>query len=114
MQCFAHPQNPAVGVCKACAKGVCASCAIPVTYGIACSESCKDFAERLTQLQIVNLGNSGIYKAQRFIQPAASLLLVAIGAYFSYKYPADALGWMFVILGGGIFIAQVLAGRRKT
>lgn len=37
MECFAHPDSGAVGVCKSCGKGACRLCAIPVTRGLDCS-----------------------------------------------------------------------------
>jgi hypothetical protein len=42
MKCFYHPESDAVGVCKACSKGVCTECAVDVGNGLACKEQCED------------------------------------------------------------------------
>ncbi|MBI5933960.1 MAG: hypothetical protein HY867_09655 [Chloroflexi bacterium] len=36
MNCFNHPDVPAVGVCKTCQKGLCIVCAYDLGNGIAC------------------------------------------------------------------------------
>ena len=35
MRCFYHPEREAVGLCKACSKGLCTSCAVDLGHGIA-------------------------------------------------------------------------------
>lgn len=52
MECFAHSNSNAIGVCKSCGKGVCRVCAISVTRGLACSAECKPFAESLSKTQL--------------------------------------------------------------
>jgi hypothetical protein len=36
LNCFYHPQVPAVGICKYCQKGLCTECAVDLGHGIAC------------------------------------------------------------------------------
>ena len=36
MNCFNHPDIPAVGICKYCQRGLCKDCAIDSGCGIAC------------------------------------------------------------------------------
>ena len=36
MVCFYHPERPAVGLCKACQRGLCAECAAQVGESLAC------------------------------------------------------------------------------
>ncbi len=40
MNCFEHEASPALGLCKACSKGVCRQCARVEESGIFCSEKC--------------------------------------------------------------------------
>jgi hypothetical protein len=47
MNCFSHPDVPAVGICKSCHKGLCVECAAEVTNGIACKDRCEPEAEAL-------------------------------------------------------------------
>ncbi|QDU20578.1 hypothetical protein [Urbifossiella limnaea] len=42
MNCFAHQAAPAVGICRACGKGVCAACAADTGAGLACPGACED------------------------------------------------------------------------
>jgi uncharacterized membrane protein YeaQ/YmgE (transglycosylase-associated protein family) len=38
MRCFNHRDNEAVGVCKACSRGLCADCAVESDSGLACRD----------------------------------------------------------------------------
>jgi hypothetical protein len=37
VNCFNHPDVPAIGFCKYCQKGLCKECAVDLGHGIACS-----------------------------------------------------------------------------
>jgi hypothetical protein len=50
MNCFNHPDVPAVGICKACQKGLCMECAIDLGHGIACKNHRED-VEMLNTIQ---------------------------------------------------------------
>ena len=106
MECFAHEGKAAVALCKNCARGICRTCAIPVTNGLACSKECAPIAESLTQLQLTSIRNTGLYRSQRWFQGIAALALAALGAGFAYNYPRNYLGWVF--LGAGILIGAVI------
>ncbi len=45
MECFAHPEVPAVGICCSCGKGVCRSCVQDLSFAIACSAVCAQECE---------------------------------------------------------------------
>ncbi len=47
MNCFNHTEVAAVGICKSCYKGLCPECAIELTDGIACANSCASKVEEL-------------------------------------------------------------------
>jgi len=102
MECFIHPNVPAVGLCKSCGKGVCHSCALPVERGLACSEACKPFAESLSQLQVTSIRNIGLYSVQRFVQPLLALVFLVTGFYLFSVYPSDAFTW-FILAAGAVF-----------
>ncbi|UXY17263.1 hypothetical protein N8I74_09715 [Chitiniphilus purpureus] len=38
MNCFNHPEKHAVGICKACQRGLCPDCAADLGHGLACKE----------------------------------------------------------------------------
>ena len=41
MHCFYHSDVDAVGLCKACGKGLCRPCAVDLGEGLACQNSCE-------------------------------------------------------------------------
>lgn len=41
MNCFNHPDKPAIGLCKSCCKGLCGDCAAIVPNGLACRNACE-------------------------------------------------------------------------
>lgn len=46
MNCFYHPEIPALGVCKHCSKGVCGHCANDNSnQGLSCSTACQQKLE---------------------------------------------------------------------
>jgi len=51
MNCFNHPDVPAVGICKACQKGLCMECAVDLGHGIAC-KSHQEEVEMLNYFQL--------------------------------------------------------------
>ena len=105
MECFAHAGAQSVALCKVCARGVCHSCAIPVTNGFACSPEHAPLAQQLATAQTVSARNSGLYRVQRWIQPIASAALAAVGATYAYSYPSQSLGWIF--LSAGLLLAGI-------
>jgi hypothetical protein len=113
MRCFVHQDIEAVGVCRCCAKGTCAACALPVTNGIACSEACRPVAEEIAQLQLVSLRNQGLHRAQRLVQPVVSLLMLAYGVWTVYAYPSWPIGWIFAAGGLAIVVSQLVSSRRR-
>jgi len=50
MNCFNHPDIPAVGICKVCHKGLCKGCAFDLGHGIACKNH-REEVEVLNQYQ---------------------------------------------------------------
>jgi hypothetical protein len=113
MRCFVHHDADAVGICKCCAKGTCAACAIVVTNGLACSEVCRPVAEDIAQLQLVTLRNQGIYRSQRLVQPVMAALFMVTGVSMIYSYPSWSLGWIFSAAGVVTGLALIVSSRRR-
>jgi hypothetical protein len=51
MKCFYHNDGDAVGICRACGKGVCPGCAREVPKALACSGRCEDELRGLSDLK---------------------------------------------------------------
>jgi hypothetical protein len=113
MQCYVHSDAAAIGVCKCCAKGVCHTCAIPITNGLACSATCKPTAEALSQLQLTSLRNASIFRAQRSIQLIGVIGLVAFGSSILYSDKQSMIGWVVLAMGALIGISILISLRRQ-
>lgn len=55
MNCFYHPDLPAIGVCKYCQRGLCSECAAIVDDVVACKNRHEDEVRQLGQLAARNL-----------------------------------------------------------
>jgi len=62
VKCFYHIDKDAVGIGKACHKGICTDCAEDLGHSLACKNTCIEKAEIVEQI-IVN--NSMTYKTNR-------------------------------------------------
>ena len=58
MNCYYHPTQPAVGVCKYCPRGLCSECAAVVDDVLACKNRHEDEVHQLEQLTARNLFQS--------------------------------------------------------
>ncbi|MDL1943997.1 hypothetical protein FBQ99_16805 [Chloroflexi bacterium CFX2] len=58
MNCFYHPTQPAVGLCKYCQRGLCSECAAVVDDVLACKGRHGDEVRQLEQLTARNLFQS--------------------------------------------------------
>ena len=85
MHCFNHTSTTAVGICKACSKGICVDCAVDVQNGIACRDSCEDEVRYL---------NSLIHQSDNVKSKSEKLLSVA----------SPVGGIMFSLAAGGVFL----------
>jgi hypothetical protein len=47
MKCFYHPQQDALGICRACGKGLCGQCVVDLDRGLACRDRCEDSVKQL-------------------------------------------------------------------
>jgi|SRR5450432_3737402 len=112
MQCFTHPNEIAAGVCKSCGKGVCRSCAIQVDRGLACSETCKPFAEALSRLQLTSIHNIGLATAQRFIQPLMAVIFLGMAWYLSTRFRPDPSVWFLYALGAVFALTSIMSWLR--
>jgi hypothetical protein len=52
VNCFYHQNEPAIGICKSCGKGVCRECAVDFTQGLACRGRCEDDVQ--TRIRQIN------------------------------------------------------------
>ena len=107
MQCFNHPPSAAIGLCKHCYKGLCASCATDLGYGLACTnsheadvEAVRAMVTRASQLQTVNRKN-------KYLSPVFSAGFGAVFLGYGLLNPSRVSSFM-VLLGGFLLAYAVL------
>lgn len=111
MNCFTHQAAPAVGICRACGKGVCAACAADTGAGLACPGACED---RVLLLGRIVDSNAGMVRAADRQVWSSGMLGVVMGVLFlalavwvhkqAHVVTTAMLGGMgLVLLGHGFF-----------
>ena len=87
MHCFEHQSENAIGICKHCNKGICSKCAIDLSHGLACRDSCEEEVENVNAL----INNS----------KATYSNMKGANKYF--------LSAFFAVIGAGILIEELLS-----
>ena len=95
MNCFNHPDIPAVGICKYCQRGLCKTCAFDSGDGIACKNH-RD------EVEVLNLSQSGT-------RPLYILVLLGAGLFLSgFLMDTMDTGSVLSIMGIGIMVLSNL------
>jgi hypothetical protein len=113
MNCFAHQSEPAIGICKACHKAVCARCAIDTGVGLACSSECENKVTELSMMvdrskRIYNIGTASK------MPPTVVVMFLFFGAIFSsvavYQYVwKDRFDFIACAMGVGFFAFSIFS-----
>jgi hypothetical protein len=103
MKCFHHIHTDAVGLCKACSKGLCEACAVDVGGGLACRQGCSQAVKDLNNLIARNLRITASKERTTYVGP---LFLIVLGVGFALD-PLVRRGRAepFPIIMGGLFVA---------
>jgi len=85
MRCFVHNERDAVGICRACNKGLCRECAADLGHSIACKSSCEEKAELLESILRKGAATANAQMRNRFIVPGylalTGFLFAALGVW---------------------------------
>ncbi len=84
MNCYNHPENQAVAICKYCQKGLCQDCTVELECGMSCkehTEKVKELDQILAASQQTNQGAGKFYKRLAFIFAFFGLVMIAGGLY---------------------------------
>lgn len=104
MRCFYHPELAAIGTCKACCKGLCASCAADLDEGLACQDRHEALVAEMNVLIRRNT------KAQTAAAGGGVLIMPAFFAFMGSMFIGTALyagrGWLSggVLMGSGFLL----------
>ena len=113
MNCFNHPETPAIGICKACSKGLCLACATDLGYGIACKAKHEQRVDDLEMILSKNIQAFSDASKNQFIIPALFLFMGFVFAGFGL-YKGEGLISIPVVIGGGfIFFGLLLLIRNR-
>jgi len=95
MHCFNHPRNDAVGICRACGKGICADCIVPTEHGLTCSPKCSDRSEAVDAMIDRNLKLSA---------PVGSMWQRTGNVYLVMRRVYIGIGVVVILFGVGIVV----------
>lgn len=111
MHCFVHTERDAVGVCKACAKGLCPECANDLGHGLACRGSHEQAVDRINQLTLRASQVQSTVGRAKYVSPVFTGTLGLI--FCGYGYTHEGLkgfllpmGCLFVIYSIIVFNAN--------
>jgi len=124
MECFTHRGAPAVGMCRACLRGVCRECAVELRLGLACRGRCEDDVHALAatleqSMRTAQLGAGMLQQTPR-LWLGLALVSLAVGVFvviFGLSLPSyrmiAALGLPFLAIGGLVLgvVRRLRAGR---
>ena len=79
MNCFNHPDRPAIGFCKSCCKGLCVDCAATLPNGLACRNACE---VRVALINQIIDNNQKVISAANVQVRSSGMFILLLGALF--------------------------------
>jgi len=101
MKCFNHHNIDAIGLCKACNKGLCPECAVEVSNSIACKSTCQEEVKTIDKLVKKTKVTAEAQRKNRMFMP--SFFLVTGGIICQNKRI-----WTSIL--NGIFLLGIWSG----
>jgi len=112
MKCYYAPNEDAVGVCKACGKGLSPNYITEYPYGLACKGRCESQVEKLIamvsrSMELQKPTQSLVKKSGRMALGSGVFLLL-LGAVFLYQSSLSQWRDIFSLAFGAIFFGYGL------
>lgn len=107
MNCYNHPNNISVGLCKVCNKGLCPECLTDLGHGLACKNKHESDAE---DYKFIMDKSIKIYKAapkNNIIMPVFYLFMGLVFAGFGY-FSRGGIASLPFILGVGFIVFSII------
>src|SRR5262245_9911639 len=101
MHCYNHADRDAVGICKACSKGLCSKCAVDLGYGISCRGAQE---HRVAEIEQLISRNAQVQRTAGGAKYVAPLFLLFMGAVFTGYGILYAGTWDFIVILGIGFV----------
>jgi hypothetical protein len=116
MNCFNHPDIPAVGICKYCQRGLCKDCAIDSGCGIACKyhqENVRTLTNIQAEIQID--GKRTLQNTEMLIRGMSAVFLgifFILEGYFRGTYNlAAVLTFLFLFMISSLAVVKNLRNK---
>ena len=97
MNCYYHPNQPAVGICKHCQRGLCTDCIAEVDDSLACKDRHEEQVSTLDLLMARNLLQSGrvgsVYTRNAIFYSLVGILFAGFG-FLQIRW----MGWQGIFL----------------
>jgi hypothetical protein len=113
MNCYNHPSEPAIGLCKSCCKALCRHCLIEQEHGLACRDTpCE---ERVPLINKIIDSNKKVLAAANVQNRIATASTFGMGAVFCvfgvifWTAVNDFLGIFMLMMG----VIIVISGFRR-
>jgi len=109
VHCYTHPAADAIGICRACSRGLCAQCVVDLGHSISCQGQCEKKAEILHSMIAQHEVIIRTSRRNRFFGPAFFTLLGGVFLYFNldagdlWNFGSIA-GLCFMLFGVILFI----------
>lgn len=109
MKCYYHQDVDAVGLCKACSKGVCAQCATDIGGGLACAATCITQVRSINSLIKSNTKAASLNRRATYLWPA---FLVILGAVFIIAplLQGESIEAFPLVAGSTFFLFGIIIG----
>lgn len=119
MNCFTHDDQPAVGICISCNRGLCHECASDMPSGLACRDRCEDrvrrigdYLNRAIELSPAAFASLRAAKRHRLVAAITMLSIGMVAAALGYMeyLEYDELGSLLGIGGALALIGLISLG----
>ncbi len=115
MHCFNHQDQVAVGSCKACAKGLCSSCAVDLGHGLSCKGHHEEIVESYNSILNFNKKAASFTPKNIYLSPIFMVALGSVLLWYGRNHSdySSAMGGIFVAYGAILF-ARIRATYART
>ena len=97
MNCYYHPNQPAIGICKHCQRGLCIACAADVDDSLACKDRHEEQVRAIETLTVRNLLQArrvgSVYRRNAIFYFLVGILFAGFGLL-----QIQWLGWQGIFL----------------
>ena len=108
MNCFNHPQTSAIGICKACSKGLCIECATDLGHGLACRNKHESMVETYNEIIMKNAKVYSSAPKNIYLAPAFYLFMGLAFSGFALN-SAQGMHSLGFVLGVGFIVFGIVS-----